>query len=450
MVISLFQQSGGGGSSGDKIGIAPPTVSSSGLVYDGTAKSPVIGSYNTDAVTVAYTPQTNAGTYNYTLALKDKSKYVWLNTYDSDNQTGTWSIAKANGSSSLSKYAVELEEGESDNVVVTRAGTGAVQAVSSNPSIAAVSVSGTTVTILDGGTEGTATVSISVAADNNYNAVGAKNVTVEVSHGPEIVSWNAGTDEQIVAMVEAADAGKINLSDYWNVGDKRTVSLSAMAATGVGESHRAQNVVLVLVDKNNTNYPYVTATTGRTYCSFVVQQENCLSSTDSGTTSDSERGYMNSTHTNTGSWNGCARRTWCNNVYKNAIPSTLRSIFKQVKVTTAQKYNGSTNQQSDDYFFLPAAAEVFKGDSTYGGGGTAGQQTAYSNLTEFNALTRWKYYETTGNRIKKIGLSGAAYRWWERSPRYADTWAFCLVDNGGNATVDNAGGTYGLAPCGCI
>ena len=205
MVISLFQQSGGGGSSGDKIGIAPPTVSSSGLVYDGTAKSPVIGSYNTDAVTVAYTPQTNAGTYSYTLALKDKSKYVWLNTYDSENQTGTWSIAKANGSSSLSKYAVELGEGESDNVVVTRAGTGAVQAVSSNPSIAAVSVSGTTVTILDGGTEGTATVSISVAADNNYNAVGAKNVTVEVVHTKPIygVEWS-GTSDTTMMRTDAA------------------------------------------------------------------------------------------------------------------------------------------------------------------------------------------------------------------------------------------------------
>ena len=33
-----------------------------------------------------------------------------------------------------------------------------------------------------------------------------------------IVTWANGTDEEIVAMVEAADQGLINLSDYWAVG----------------------------------------------------------------------------------------------------------------------------------------------------------------------------------------------------------------------------------------
>lgn len=36
----------------------------------------------------------------------------------------------------------------------------------------------------------------------------------------KIVTWADGTDEEIVAMVEAADKGDINLADHWHVGDR--------------------------------------------------------------------------------------------------------------------------------------------------------------------------------------------------------------------------------------
>ena len=61
-------------------------------------------------------------------------------------------------------------------------------------------------------------------------------VTINIFN-PSLVTWAGGTDEEIVKMVQLADEGKINLSDYWAVGDTRTVQLSAMSATGVGESH---------------------------------------------------------------------------------------------------------------------------------------------------------------------------------------------------------------------
>ena len=64
----------------------------------------------------------------------------------------------------------------------------------------------------------------------------------------EIVTWAAGTDEQIVRMVAAADRGEINLADYWAVGDERQVTLSAMDATEeASESHAEQTVTLVLM-----------------------------------------------------------------------------------------------------------------------------------------------------------------------------------------------------------
>ena len=250
----------------------------------------------------------------------------------------------------------------------------------------------------------------------------------------KIVTWASGTDEEIAAMVEAADAGTINLADYWAVGDVRTVQLSAMSATGVGESHAAQQVDLVLMHAGGYTLNTAVAS-GRTKCSFVVGLKDSLA----------EAGYMNSSGTNSGSWNGSARRTWCNNVFRNAIPSTLRAIFKQFKTVTAQTYNGSTNQTSVDYFALPAAKEVFGGSAS-----SAGSGTSYSNLTEFNALFQFDYYKTSSNRVKKLGKTGSVSYWWERSPYYYYSNNFCIVYSDGAAGYYNASGSFGLAPFGCI
>ena len=268
---------------------------------------------------------------------------------------------------------------------------------------------------------GTVTVTVTYT-ENGVTKTALFTVSVSV----KTVTWAGGTDEEIVAMVEAADQGLINLSDYWAVGDTRTVQLSAMSATGVGESHAAQQVDLVLMHAGGYDLNAAVAS-GRTKCSFVVGLKDSLA----------EAGYMNSSNTNSGSWNGSARRTWCNNVFRNAIPSTLRAIFKQFKTVTAQTYNGSTNQTSVDYFALPAEKEIF------------GSRT-YSNETEFNALFQFDYYKTTSNRVKKLGKTGTATIWWDRSPYCANSNRFCSVKSDGTADYYVASISRGLAPFGCI
>lgn len=266
---------------------------------------------------------------------------------------------------------------------------------------------------------------VTVTVTYNENGV-TKTASFTVSVSVKTVTWAGGTDEEIVAMVEAADQGLINLSDYWAVGDTRTVRLSAMSNTGVGESHSAQEVDLVLMHAGGYTLNAAVAS-GRTKCSFVVGLKDSLT----------EAGYMNSSNTNSGSWNGSARRTWCNNVFRNAIPSTLRAIFKQFKTVTAQTYNGSTNQTSVDYFALPAEREIFDARN-------------YCNQTEYNALFQFDYYKTASNRVKKLGKTGTASYWWERSPSYDGSTYFCRVYSNGNADYNYAGYTSGLAPFGCI
>ena len=276
-------------------------------------------------------------------------------------------------------------------------------------------------------------VTITTPSGTNKQILQGNNANLQLIAGYKppfkIVTWSGGTDEEIVAMVAAADAGLINLSDYWAVGDTRTVQLSAMSATGVGESHAARQVDLVLVHAGG--YELADGST----CNFIVGQKDALAA----------YGYMNSSSTNLGSWDGCARRTWCNEVYKNAIPESLRSIFKQFKTITAETYNGTTLKTSLDYFALPASKEIFGGTAT-----SAGSSTSKSNLTEFNALFQFEWYKTSSNRIKKKGTGGSSAYWWERSPNYSKSSSFCYVYVDGTASSSSANNIGGLAPFGCI
>ena len=281
-------------------------------------------------------------------------------------------------------------------------------------------------------------VTITTPSGTNKQILQGNNANLQLIAGYKppfkIVTWAGGTDEEIVAMVAAADAGLINLSDYWAVGDTRTVQLSAMSATGVGESHSAQEVDLVLMHTGGYELNEAVAS-GRTECSFVVGQKDSLATA----------GYMNSSNTNSGSWEGSARRTWCNEVYKNALPNTLLPIFKQFKTITAETYDGTTLKTSLDYFALPAEREVFGVGYGYDADGFANNtEAACEDIFQFD------YYKTTSNRVKKLGKTGSASDWRERSPYYGGGSRFCSVASSGKADFSFAGVTRGLAPFGCI
>ena len=49
----------------------------------------------------------------------------------------------------------------------------------------------------------------------------------------DIVPWSTGTDEQIAAMLEAHYAGKINIWDYWSIGQERVVHLNSIPGGGI-------------------------------------------------------------------------------------------------------------------------------------------------------------------------------------------------------------------------
>ena len=253
----------------------------------------------------------------------------------------------------------------------------------------------------------------------------------------KIVTWADGTDEEVAAMVAAADKGAIKLSDYWGVGDERKVKLSAMAATGVGETQAVQEVTMVLM-----NVGGVTLQNGKE-CNFVVGQKNGLAT----------YGYMNSSRTNSGSWGNCARRKWCNEVYFKALPEYFQNMLKMMETKTPLAEGaGAEVQTVEDMIALPASAQVWKDDAT--ATASRGDRYSYCAREDFNiGLEQWEWFKTPANRVKKLGDTGSAYAWWERSPSSNPSGVgqcFCCVSTDGIADAHTAAVLLGLAPFGCI
>lgn len=256
----------------------------------------------------------------------------------------------------------------------------------------------------------------------------------------KIVTFADGTDAEIEKMIEAHYAGKINISDYWTVGDKRTIHHNAMAATGVSESHKANDYAYVIIGIEHDDL--VTAINGKTKAAITIQTERMLyldttTEYNSSCNAAHEYGYMNSLNTNNGGWEGCVRRTWCNNVYKKCLPVYIQNMMKRVKKLTSVGNQSSTIKTSNDYAFLPSEIEVF-GSTAYSFAGEGKQYQYFKNAT--------------ANRYKKprYNSSHVSGYWWERSPSSSDSTRFCGVDLDGSKYYDYATSAIGTAPCLCI
>lgn len=106
-------------------------------------------------------------------------------------------------------------------ITVTRSGTGAISAQSSAPTIASVSVSGNQVTVT-GLANGSANITISVAADTNYTAPASKQCSVTVS----LLKDNFADNEwsEIIAACQSGD-----VPDSWVVGNYKNMTINGKA-----------------------------------------------------------------------------------------------------------------------------------------------------------------------------------------------------------------------------
>lgn len=209
----------------------------------------------------------------------------------------------------------------------------------------------------------------------------------------ELVSWANGTPAQLAAMLDAHYAGRINIANYWNVGDTRPVALSAIEANNCTDAMAAQTAQLVLM--NFGGKTLVTAEHGETNCACVVGLKNCL--TGKGCYSNASASRL--------PYSSSAARQFLNNQMFLALPSDLQGLFKLFvnKTTKYDSYSESSLEDSEDLLALPAAVEI------------TGEVPSGAKAGEGNIFT---YYNTAANRIKQADGSVSSY--WARTVRSSD------------------------------
>ena len=366
-----------------------PTQSGS-LTYNGEAQSPSWSGYDSSKMTMGGTTSgTNAGSYdaNFTTT----ANYQWPDG-TTEAKTVSWSIQKAAGSLSISPESMTLDTSATSKVItVTRAGTGAISAQSSAPTIASVSVSGNQVTVT-GLANGSANITISVAADTNYTAPASKQCSVTVS----LLKDNFA-DNEWSEIIAACQSGSVPAS--WVVGNYKNMTIN-------GKAYRID-----IIGKNHDTY----ASGGTAPLTF--QMHDCYDETK----------QMNSSNTNSGGWQNSAMRTTHLPAILNMMPAEVKAAIRDVQKKSSAGNQSSSIQTTNDKLFLLSEIEIF-GSTTYSFAGEGKQ---------------YDYYKAGNSKVKN--LSGSANFWWERSPRSSNSTAFCRVLGSGSANANNASYSYGVA-----
>lgn len=199
--------------------------------------------------------------------------------------------------------------------------------------------------------------------------------------------------------------GRLGMAQqFFKVGDSKTVNIG-------GTNYEVQIIGFNHDDK---------VSGGKAAYSF--QLVDCLNQTQ----------QMNTSNTNTGSWNGSAMRGRMS-TYKSQLPAALRYVIKTVKKKSGTGGGSSSGtQQTNDDLFLLSEIEIF-GTTTYS---VAGEGTQY------------EWYKAGNTKVKKV--NGSANDWWERSPYSGGTGNFCCVGSDGNAYGCYASGSGGVSFGFCV
>ena len=363
---------------------------SGSLTYNGGSQSPTWNNYNTAQLTIGGTTTgTNAG--SYTATFTPKSNYRWADGTTTAKSV-SWSIGKAAGSLSISPASMTLDTTtKSKTIAVTRSGDGTISAVSGNTAAATVSVSGNTVTVT-GKANGSATITISVAAGTNYTAPASKTCAVTVSFLKDNFA-----DNDWASIIAACHSGSV--PSTWVVGNSKTMTIN-------GTSYQVD-----IIGKNHDTY------TNGGKAPLTFQLHDCYGETKN----------MNSSNTNSGGWKNSAMRTTHLPAILTLMPTEVQNGIREVSKKASVGGASSTIETVSDKLFLLSEVEIF-GSTTYS---AAGEGTQYD------------YYKAGNSKVKK--QNGSAADWWERSPRASDSTRFCLVYSYGSANNGFASGACGVA-----
>lgn len=125
----------------------------------------------------------------------------------------------------------------------------------------------------------------------------------------KIVSWAEGSYDEIKAMIDAHYAGKIDITNYWHIGDTRIEYMSEIPESNGFEYHAGHDIELVLV--GFSTHPE----------SFSVGTNAVMIIVKGGLNT---MGPMNSEP-----FSEYTRIDWLNNEFFNSLPIELSSIITE-------------------------------------------------------------------------------------------------------------------------
>jgi len=169
---------------------------------------------------------------------------------------------------------------------------------------------------------------------------------------------------------------------------------------------------------------------------LTLQMVNCLAT----------RYAMNDSNTNAGGWQSSKMKVSTMPTLLALLPDEWQAVIKTVDKKSANggSSNYSATVTTSENLFLLAGVEIFGSSDSYGyaqDGANEGTQYAY-----------WASHNTANDRIKYYDNAGTqtATFWWERSSHYKYTSYFCSVSGGGDAGLNSASYTRGVAFGFCV
>ena len=313
---------------------------------------------------------------------------------------GKLGTGKDPGGLSISPTTMSLDDDTPTGIItVTRAGDGAISAVSSDTEIATVTVSGTTVTVTAGEKAGYANITVSVAEGTYHAAPPSAVCTVTVSS-----SLPAFADCAWSEIITACQTGAVPTT--WEVGDSKTMTIG-------GKDYQVD-----IIGKNHDTYADGGA------APLTVQLHDSYAT----------KYAMNSTTTNVGGWESSQMRQTSLPAILAAMPSEVQTAIRQVTKLTSEGNKSTTISTTSDKLFLLSEVEA-AGTHSYS---VTGEGSQYA------------YYAAGNSRIKKVGSSNTA--WWLRSPYSGNAKTFCQITETGAVSNLNAAaaGGIGVSPAWCF
>ena len=262
-----------------------------------------------------------------------------------------------------------------------------------------------------------------------------------------------GAYKQIEKMLDAHYKGKINISDYWAVGDSRKISIEAHSTIANGSyitttinkhyitapriEQPSQDIELMIIGFGHDEL--VTPINGKSKSAITVQTKDCLSVVGAMNYSDDVEYSL---------WEYSGMRLYLSQPFKNALPSSITPLIKPVVKT----YNGTTYENggtTTDEVFLLGQLELC---------GKFASNTTNSNATTNGVEgTQYLYYNssstTDSKKVKHLGYgSSTTQSWWTRTGYMSNSharYACVNIDGSISDTIYSATAT-GIAPAFCL